>query len=202
MEQNSEARNLNGPQGFRRLGGLPMMSKTFRQALLAGWAVGLLCGLVMGQQPANSNSKPAVRQAAKSSAAPKTSVPRITLLDATRVSTSEALKAAAQVKQTARTAKKGPALKGVIAVKPGVDSGVVELQPLAHASPSGGKALVAPAKDSKDSFLKNVHGDLYGASAAGPIGANAESGAVGATSKGGKTSIYVETDHSRGPFPQ
>jgi len=60
------------------------------------------------------------------------------------------------------------------------------------AQDSGGAATT---KESKNSALKTVHGDAYGA--LGSRGAGKQTGgAVGATSKSGKASIYVETDRS------
>ncbi|HUY13053.1 MAG TPA: hypothetical protein VMX16_05375 [Terriglobia bacterium] len=179
------------------------MRPTSRQWLIASSAAVFICGLAFGQQV---NLKDQSKSPAKGASGPQTQKtpdrkipPKITLLEVTRVSTSGALKAAAATKQTDPTAKSHNLLEGVAASKPAdANSGVVELQSAAPGSLSGGGPLVVPTKDSKDSLLKNIHGDVYGSTAAGVAGNNAEDGAVGATSKGGKTSVYVQTDHSQG----
>lgn len=68
-----------------------------------------------------------------------------------------------------------------------------------HPAPGGsGRSLNAPlVKD--PSPLKRVHGDVYGG--AGRSG-HAAGGDVGATSKSGKTSVYVESDQERSKAPQ
>lgn len=176
-----------------------------RQCVIICSAVVLMCGLASGQQ---ASLKDKAKTPAKGVSGPQTQKtpsrkipPKITLLDATRVSTSGALKAAAAAKQTNTTAKSHKLLEGVAAPKPDpADSGVVELQSASSGRLNGSRAVVSPKKDSKDS-LKNVHGDLYGSTAGGIAGNNTESGAVGATSKGGKTSVYVQSDHSQGSLP-
>lgn len=166
------------------------------------------CGIALAQQ---RNSKELAKAASKDTAATHTSqkapatetTQRITLLDATRVSTAGALKATAQAKEADPTARSHQALEGIVGTMPAAsaDSAVVELRPAAPRGVTGGKPVVAASKDSKDSLLKNIHGDLYGSTAAGIAGNNAEGGAVGATSKGGKTSIYVQTNRSQDTQP-
>jgi len=66
-----------------------------------------------------------------------------------------------------------------------------------HAASPGAQDSVSAAttKESKKSPLKSVHGDAYGALDSRGAGKQT-GGAVGATSKGGKASIYVEGDRS------
>ncbi len=166
----------------------------------------IFCGMAFGQQASLKDQSKTPAKGVSDSQTPKTPsrkiAPKITLLDATRVSTAGALKAAAAAKQPDPTAKSHNLLEGVAASKPSdANSGVVELQSAAPGSLAADKPWVERRTDSKDSLLKNIHGDVYGSTAAGVAGNNAEDGAVGATSKGGKTSVYVQTDHSQGPLP-
>ena len=73
---------------------------------------------------------------------------------------------------------------------------VVEFRPAASgAEKSSSEAVVQ--KEGK-SRLKKVHGELYGAKSG--VG-HADGGSVGATTKGGKTSVYVESSQSRSAIP-
>ncbi|MGH9453178.1 MAG: hypothetical protein ACRD2O_04320, partial [Terriglobia bacterium] len=192
----------------RAAGGQVKMRRTLNRWIIVFVTLLCCCGIAFTQQ---SNSKDPVKAAAKDVAAMRTTqkspgpeiTRTITLLDATRVSTAGALKATAQAKEADLAAKSHQALEGIVSKKPTptADSAVVELQPAAPASVDGGKPVVAPSRDSKDSLLKNIHGELYGSTAAGIGGKNAEGGAAGATTKGGKTSIYVQSDHTQGPLP-
>ncbi|MGH9432107.1 MAG: hypothetical protein ACRD3T_11245 [Terriglobia bacterium] len=182
------------------------MHRTFNRCLIASSAVIFFCGMAFGQQASSKDQPKAVAHDVSATASTqKTSgrkiAPKISLLDATRVSTAGALKAAAEAKTDA-TASSHKALEGLSDSKStAAEAGVVELQPVASGSLAGDKPLVTPSKSSKGSLLKNVHGEVYGSTGAGVAGNNAEGGAVGATSKGGKTSIYVQTDHSQGTLP-
>lgn len=123
----------------------------------------------------------------KSSQADSSKKPALT--DAVRVSTDEALASAA--KQEAK--KQGPKENQ----KDSPDDAVLELRPSVPDAAAGGSAVVT--KDSKKSPLKNVHGEISGAAGAGR---NREAGKVGASSKSGKTSVYVETDRSNTTPPR
>ncbi len=77
-------------------------------------------------------------------------------------------------------------------------SGVQEFQIV---SPDMLGGAPGPTKSSKGKWLKNVHGEVYGATGSGGAPGNQAGGAVGATSKSGKTSIFMQTDHVSGPEP-
>lgn len=112
------------------------------------------------------------------------------LEDATRVSTDKALHSAAKEKsKPAAEKKKGPELSG--------ESEVTEFHP---ASPEEMKPAAGPEtrKTSKKSAAKNVHGSVYGTGGAQGSGAG---GAAGATTKSGRTSVYVESEKSRTANP-
>jgi hypothetical protein len=105
------------------------------------------------------------------------------IVDAVRVSTDAALASAA--KQEAHKGISDKSAKG------DPDDVVLEFHPAAAGATADSNAVVV--NDSKKSALKNLHGEVYGA---GGARGNQETGKVGTSSKGGKSSIYVETDRS------
>jgi hypothetical protein len=111
------------------------------------------------------------------------------LTDAVRVSTDEALASAAKQETKKRSQDKNR--------KDSSDDAVLEFHPAAPAASADSSTVVT--KDSKKAPLKGVHGEVYGAAGAGR---NREGGKVGASSKGGKTSVYVETDRSNTTPPR
>jgi hypothetical protein len=112
------------------------------------------------------------------------------LVEATHVSTAEAAHKAAEAAAQGHGSE--PALEAPEAPE------VLEFR---AASPGGQGSVGATAtKESKKPALKSVHGDAYGASDSHGA-AKQTGGAVGATSKGGKASIYVETDRSHETTP-
>ena len=107
------------------------------------------------------------------------------LVEATHVSTAEAAHKAAEAAAQGHGSEAASQASGV--------PDVLEF----HAASPGAQDSVSAAttEESKKSPLKSLHGDAYGASDSRGAGKQT-SGAVGATSKGGKTSIYVEGDRS------
>lgn len=112
------------------------------------------------------------------------------LVDATRVSTDAAAQSAIKKETQQSTASKKS--------KDANDSVVFEFRPAAPNSESG-DALVLPKGSKKK---KNIHGEVFGTAAAQGAGAQGGGGAVGATSKSGKTSVYVESEHQRTTPPR
>jgi len=115
------------------------------------------------------------------------------LLDATRVSTEEATKHAAQ--ESAAKASEATT------VESSPDESVTEFHPARPDPAQTGEASITASDDSKKSVLKRVHGTVQGSATAGASGDRAGGAALGAASKSGKTAIYVETDHSRRDTP-
>ena len=115
------------------------------------------------------------------------------LLDAPRVSTDAAVHSAAKdmIKQT--TGEKTP--------NQPEDAEVVEFRP-AESESASSSTSGAPPKTPKKGALKDVHGTVYGAAGAKNPGTNAEGAAISASSKSGKTAIYVETDRARTSPPR
>jgi hypothetical protein len=114
---------------------------------------------------------------------------KASLADATRVSTDDAARQAIQQQSPDRAAKDSSIAAG--------ESDVVEFKPAPPIAKDDDSVVVRNSGDSKK--LKKVHGEAYGAAGAG---SHREGGAVGATSKGGKTAVYVETDHSQASPPR
>ncbi len=145
-------------------------------------ALSLLASAAFPQSQAPQN--PPADSPAKESPAPRANKKRL-LDEATRVSTSEAVKSVAQEsKEKPKTSESSSA------------SEVLEFQPAAPSSAAAG-TVVAPSKDSKKSVAKNVHGTVYGSADPQATGNRRTGGAVGTSSKSGKSSIYVETDQGR-----
>jgi hypothetical protein len=151
--------------------------------LVAAFSLLASAALPQSQAPQNPSADAPARQ----SPAPKADKKRL-LEEATRVSTSEAAKSAAQ-EETAKHAASETS-EGSSA------SDVLELQRAARSS-AAARTVVAPPKDSKKSVAKNVHGTVYGSADPQATGNRRKGGAVGASSKSGKSSIYVETDQGR-----
>lgn len=81
------------------------------------------------------------------------------------------------------------------------DEAVMEFHAAGYGSAGSLSAPAALHDKATKSALKRVHGDLYG----GKSGAGrADGGSVGATSRSGKTSVYVGSDQARSttPLPQ
>jgi hypothetical protein len=116
------------------------------------------------------------------------------LIDVTRVSTEEAARRAAEKKAEEsagnNSEKKEDAKKDTAA-------GVSELQPVTKARGSATAVHPAP-QDSGNSPLKDIHGSVQGATGGGTHQGAAE---LGASSKSGKTHVYVETERSRSDVP-
>jgi hypothetical protein len=113
------------------------------------------------------------------------------LTDATRVSTEEAARRAAQekAKQTGKEDSKKKA-----DAKKETPAGVTELQPATQAKDDSTHVLPAASQDSGKLPLKDIHGGVQGG---GGSGVREGGGDLGASSKGGKTHVYVETERSR-----
>jgi hypothetical protein len=115
------------------------------------------------------------------------------LLNATRVSTDAAARAAAQ-----DATKKAAQNKTADNIE---DTGVVEFRAADNEFTSSSTGVVTQ-KTAQKGILKNIHGSAYGAMDAKNHGTNAEGGAVGASSKSGKSAIYVETNRAVTSHPR
>ncbi len=110
------------------------------------------------------------------------------LIDASRASTDKTAESASQKKSQGTQADESP--------KPSDDSAVTELRPLPpeQATKASNSNDEKTKKKSKGGPLKNIHGTVYGGTAAG---SQAAGGAVGTSTKSGKTNIYVEGQSGR-----
>jgi len=113
------------------------------------------------------------------------------LADVTRVSTEEAARNAANhaAKDKAKdeeTGKEGSA-------------DITEFQPAG--SDDAGASTGSQTNPSASPTRKKVHGEAYGALDPKNSATHRAGGAVGATSKSGKTSVYIETDQSKSTSP-
>ena len=148
------------------------------------------------QAKARSDSKQQTGTGKKSTAAP---APGPVLLDLKPVSTTEAAESAAREVAKRRADSKdkpgdGPAA-GAEPVVQSDQSAVGEFKPVRRDDSSD--AVVVKSEDSKKSVMKNVHGTAAGSLDPRHRGNHQAAAAAGASSKSGKTSVYVETDSSR-----
>jgi hypothetical protein len=108
--------------------------------------------------------------------------------EVTRVSTESAARSVAQ-KQARKCAEEEGAEKTA-------DPDVLELRPAPENAGSSGKTVAPPPEGSKKTALGKVHGEVYGSADA--KGATRRAGAgVGASSKSGKTAVFVEAERGR-----
>ncbi len=158
--------------------------------------VGLLlaaAGVMLAPARGRAQTAPEKKQTTTSPGAPaKKQKDQIKLLDATRVSTALAARQAAHQAAQAENGKQ-PAAKPSAAPAPA--DGVVELKPAAPSQTPDGSKVTVPAK--KPSPLKSIHGSVYGATDPQDPGARRTGGDVGATTKSGKTSVYVKAEQGR-----
>jgi len=159
------------------------MTRPLRACLLSV-SMCLLMSLVSTAQEAAKKSPdaPAPKSTASTGKKP-------VLLEATRVSTDEAARSVAQKQTTKGNEEEG--------AKEGKEAAVLEFKPAPASAESSGGAVVVPSKGSKKSTLGNVHGTVHGSADAKNSGTRRTGASVGASSKSGKTAVYVETERGR-----
>ncbi|MGD1154654.1 MAG: hypothetical protein ABSA41_02380 [Terriglobia bacterium] len=170
---------------MKTLAGSSLLSRG-KQMIRNRTMLSILTLALAGAAWALADDPPQKPETQKSSQTDSSKKPALT--DAVRVSTDEALASAA--KQEAK--KQSPEENQ----KDSPDDAVLELRP---SVPEAAASTSAAATKEKKSPLKNVHGEVSGAAGAG---GNREGGKVGASSKSGKTSVYVETDRSNTTPPR
>ena len=111
------------------------------------------------------------------------------LVEATRVSTDEAARSVAQKQTTKGNEEEG--------AKEDNEAAVVEFKPAPASAEPSGDAVVVPSKGSKKSTLGNVHGQVHGSVDGNNPETRRTGASVGASSKSGKTAVYVETERGR-----
>jgi len=117
---------------------------------------------------------------------------KISLSDVAPLSTEETARSAAKEADQSSSKKKDDK-----AEDSGIDS-VLELHPVS----AGEKAAASSdAKPSVKRPKKNIHGEAYGGMDARGSGTHQAGGAVGATSKSGKTSVFVQGEQTRSTQP-
>lgn len=130
--------------------------------------------------------------------------PHLPLRSVTLVSTEEAARnAAEEARAKAESSKTPPEKADQGEAGKAADGAVLEFHstdslPGKHAVKNG-----VQQKGQNKSVLQKIHGSAYGAAASTAGRANGEGGEVGADSRGGKVSIYVEGErtHASTPVP-
>ena len=174
-----------------------------RSMVLALTAIILGCGLVQAQStpPARQDSRSKPSDAAKpelQNVRPEapSDASTLTLKDAGHLSPEESARMVAKSLGEKKDQSKRQAAGQSEAA---TDQAVVEFHPAADGSRNGSGAAAKIQDKQPKSALKWVHGDLYGAkSGTGHAGG----GSIGATSRSGKTSVYVQSDQARSTAPQ
>lgn len=141
-----------------------------------------VAALGAAQDPQQTPAEQSQKKPVKASEKPSSKTP--SLADAARVSTDAALQDAAK-----QAAKKPDGAKE----EPSGEA-VVELHP---AQAEGATSTSVKPESKKPKKAKDVHGTVFGAADAKKAGSHRAGGAAGATSKSGKTSVYVETEGDR-----
>jgi len=155
-----------------------MRSRELKYALVVLFLAFTSQGHIRGQENAKKPPPPPEAPARKSALDTKA-----VLMGASRASTAKAAESASRQKVEEKQAEKDP--------EPAEDSAVTELRPL----PPGKQDQAADSKGGKEKKksrsgpLKDIHGTVYGGSGAG---SQAGGGSAGASTRSGKTSVYVE----------
>lgn len=146
-------------------------------------------GKLLGQDSAPQESSQQGRTEETSVVKKKNS----SLVDVTRVSTRDATLSATEV--SAKKGARGDSPRNAS------NPDVLELRHVARDDEAAGGVAVPPSKESKKSRLGNVHGTVYGATGSQAPRNKAAGGAVGVSTKDGRTSIYIEAERSRVDSP-
>ncbi|MFB3920169.1 MAG: hypothetical protein ACE145_00525 [Terriglobia bacterium] len=152
---------------------------------LAAVLLGLFLSGSLWSQETEKKPEPPKTETRKGSSKP-------VLAEATRISTDAAIKGAAQ--------KKAKGDESDEALAEPADSAVTELHPAAQKDEKSAADSEA-VETTKKSPTRNIHGSVYGAAGADGGSTRRTGGSVGASSKTGKTSVYVETNRSRDSLP-
>lgn len=154
-------------------------------------AVLAFCSVATGAARADESAKAKSPTSAKQEASEDLGTKQI-LMDATRVSTDKVVKGATKEKVKGKEATSEEPV-----ANDSDEPAVTELRRLPPEKATKDKKTDEPGqeKKAKGGPLKNIHGTVYGGT-----GANGRDtgGAVGASTRGGKTAIYVEAEQNRG----
>jgi hypothetical protein len=163
------------------------MLKTGRVGMLIPLGVCLTVGVwLQAEEDGKVQTSPALSQK------PPVQDKKAVLVDATRVSTDKVMEGASKRKPEGESAKPTPDQTQ--------ESAVTEFRPAPQDRETAeAKAAVSEGKKkTQGGPLKDVHGTVYGG--AGSAG-HSKGAAVGASTRGGKTSIYVEAEQERATSP-
>lgn len=170
----------------------PSMANSLKPVAISVAAFVVLAASAMVAQDSAENTSPKSSSTQTQQAAPNIVQKKSSLPAVTRVSTAEVAKKAA----TEATSTKSKLEDTQKASEASGDPDVMEFRP-ASRDEEHDQAPTAPAKSPR----KAVHGEAYGALDPKHPGTHRAGGAAGATSKSGKTSVYVETDQSKSTSP-
>ena len=157
----------------------------FGSRMVIGWMAVLLCAWLGAQtRPATASSK---RPTDAKGLSARGTAKKVPLSELTLVSTSAAAQAAVASKAVKHKSKQQSAPA----------PSVSEFHPVEGTSSAQSTYVLKKEKKDRGLF-HNIHGSVYGENGAGVA---ATGGAVGATSKSGKLSVYVGTEHAATTTP-
>lgn len=113
---------------------------------------------------------------------------RAPIVETERVSTEQAARAVAEREANKKRKEQPPP-------KAAAPSGVTELQPTSN--PRVAPPAEASSPSGKKWPLKDVHGSVYGGMDSSHAAAHRTGGELGASTRSGKTSVYVQTEQRR-----
>lgn len=170
------------------------MIKQFLHIGLGIAAVTLLASAgAVAQDAVKMDSTNSSQIAAQPESDSKNPTMKISLTDATKVSTEDAARSAAHKAATANSKKEETGKDSDAVVDP-----ITEFSPAPHDPDPASKA--GPKVSQKSSKAK-IHGEAHGGLDSTNSGNRQTGGAVGTTSKSGKTSVYVQGEQTRSTTP-
>ncbi|MGH9400868.1 MAG: hypothetical protein ACRD2P_02035 [Terriglobia bacterium] len=172
------------------------MMRSARALLRALTVVMAATVVALAQAPPQSTSRaPSPRPTSNANEPGKTPETKAVSREAAKLSSLTVVNPEALAKDVRPETK---STKGAVkATVPSSGSTVTEFQAAPEGAGLADGLLVESSKSPKRSALKNVHGDVMGALGQGNASGQAVGAAAGATTKSGKTYIYVQTDKSK-----
>ncbi|MGH9451992.1 MAG: hypothetical protein ACRD11_15890 [Terriglobia bacterium] len=172
-------------------------------ASICAFALGAGALTAPGQQASPASmAKPAASPQKEKTKAGRVNLKQISLSPVDPMALAQSIRPATGAKAAERTGgkvKSAASTSGAPSSAASTGSGVMEFRTVSAQPPPGHAALGFGAKSSKHPLLKDVHGEAYGARASV---AQAEDAAVGASSKSGKTHIFIHADHNQNSSPR
>jgi hypothetical protein len=175
------------------LGALQMKKRLLRIGLGIAAMLMLACVGAIAQDSDKKDSADTRHATPTTDSNSKKPAKKLSLTDVTKISTEDAARSAAHEAATGKSKKEDTTKDS----EPVVDS-ITEFSP---APPESKSSSTTGPKVSTKSSKSKIHGEAYGSTSPTNSGNRQTGGAVGTTSKSGKTSVYVQGEQSRSSTP-